>query len=65
MGYDMNEIRSIFMEVIAKKSLIQDQEIEPFLAELGGFLFTDEEQPLFLGARSVFSWTSTGVGRRQ
>ena len=44
MGYDMNEIRSIFTEANAKKSMIQDQEIESFLAELEGFLFTDEEQ---------------------
>ena len=44
MGYDMNEIKSIFSDVKASKSLIQKEDIESFVNELAGFQFTDDSQ---------------------
>ena len=43
MGYDMNEIRSIFTKVRSTESLVQQQEIDSFVVNLESFLFTDEK----------------------
>ena len=52
MGYNMDEIKQIFVEASNKKSLQQKEEIKSFISELDDFFFMDESV-LSAGDKSI------------